>query len=801
MRLMLWDNVRFSVRSLAANPGFSLAAILALGIGIGLNATMFSVVDGILLKPLPFNEPDRIVQVRERFTKRGGEPIPITPGNFYDYRQQSQTADMVAFRSSPVSLLVPGSDPERYFSVQVAENWFRFFGIPILRGRDFSADDYRPGNDQAIIISYGLWTDRFAAANDIIGRQVNLNGRPRVIVGVAAPGFEYPGKAKLWSPLVLEGQERTRRDLHNLVALGRLKPGVAIEQARTEFTSLLNNMAQRFPQENSDKLSSITFLVEDSTGPVRPALVALLGAVGFVLAIACANVANLLLARGASRSQELAIRVSLGASRWHLISQLLTESFVLATAGGAVGLGLAWAGWWAFRKYAPPSLPRVDAVSFDSRVLLFGLAAILVTSLVFGLIPALRLSRVQAVKGSTRKTHYRDLLVVAQVAAALVLMTGAGLLIRSLYELSAVDLGFNPSNVISMRVTPLPSKYATSVERQIQFGRNLTARLKQVPGVEAVGLSTDLPLQGNPRFIMRIEGRPPVTVATAPIADYFTVTPGYYDAMKVQLKRGRIFSDTDQASSPLAVVVNEEFVKRHMPNEDPIGKRLEIGLSEPPNWRVIVGVVGNVKNVGVDKPTQVQVYGAFFQGPGVIPGMAPSFSVIGRTKGDPAAMAQDIRRAILEVDNSQPVWNIQTLTETVNTSLARERFTLFLMAVFAGIAFVLALIGLTGLMSYTVTQRTREIGIRMAIGARPAQVLWMIERQGLLLVGVGLAIGTVLSLALSRYLTTLLYATSPNDPLVFIGVSVIFLLTALVSGWLPARRAAMVHPAITLRAD
>lgn len=803
---MLWDSLRYSFRSLRRNPGFAIAAILALGVGIGSNAAMFSVVDGILLKPLPFAEPERIVQVREKLLKRSGDAIPLAAGNFYEYRDQAKTADLVAYRNSAFSLISPTSDPERYVGVQVTENWFRLFGVKLDRGREFSDDDFRPGQDHAVILSYGLWKDRFAGDEKIIGREINLNGRSRTVVGVAGADFEYPAKTKIWAPLVLEGFDKTRRDLHSLVGLGRLKPGVGIDRARTEFDALLGSMAAQFPDFNRDIQSHVTPLMQDITGPIRPALMALLGAVGFVLAIACANVANLLLARGATRRQEMAVRVSLGANRWNLVSQMLVESFVLASCGGALGIGLAYVGLQAFQRFAPKTLPRVDQVSLDGRVLLFALAAVLVTAVLFGVLPALRLSQVDPhgslkdrAKGSAG-TGFRNALVVAQVAAALVLMTGAGLLIRSLYELASVDLGFKPNHVITMRVTPLPSKYASSVEKQIQLGRDVVTRLRQTPGIEAAGLSTDLPLQGNARFIMRVEGAPMPTVATAPLADFFTVTPGYFESMGIALKRGRVFTDSDKVGAPLAVVVNEQFVKTHFPNVDPIGKRMEVGFSQPPNWRVIVGVVSNVRNLGVDKPSASQVYGAYYQGPGLLPG-APSFSVIGRAKGDAAEMAQIVRREILQVDNSQPVWNIQTMEETVNLSLGRERFTLMLMTIFAGVAFLLALIGLVGVMTYTVSQRTREIGIRMAVGARPLDVLLMIEKQGLALVATGIVLGTIVSLALAQSLSALLFATSATDPAVFAGVAVVFLLTGLLSGWLPARRAAAIDPAITLRAD
>lgn len=805
---MLLDHLKFAFRSLWSNPSYSIAAILALGIGIGLNTAMFSVVDGILLKPLPFAEPERLVQVRERVMSRGGDPFPLAPGNFYDYREQVKSASMIAFRTSPFSLSSKDADPERYFGVEVSEGWFPFFGVKVIRGRDFNADDYKPGNQRGVIISHGLWTERFASEANIVGKEIMLNGQPRVVLGVAAESFDYPGKARIWAPYAPQGNDRTRRDFHQLVAFARLKPGVPLEQAQAEFSQLLAAMVARFPDFNASKQSAVTPLLDDFTGPVRPALYALLGAVGFVLAIACANVANLLLARGAARQQELAVRASLGASRGNLIGQLLTESFVLAALGGALGIALAYAAFAAFRVYAPKNLPRVDHVAMDGRVLLFALAAVVVTAILFGLIPALRLSKIdlhtslkEKAKGSSGKTMFRNGLVVAQVAAAMVLMTGAGLLIRSLYTLTKVDLGFEASHLITMRVTPLPVKYAAQVEKQIQLGRDVVGKLKELPGLENAGISTDLPLQGNPRFIMRIEGKPPVTVATAPLADYFTVSPSYFETMRIPLRQGRQFSESDHANSPQVVMVNEEFVRVHFPGESPLGKRLEIGFSDPPQWREIVGVVANVKTQSLDKPTRVQVYGSYYQRPGIIPGVAPSISIIGRTKGEPEEMAQAMRRAVLNVDNAQPVWNIQTMQENVNTSLAKERFTLFLMAVFAGVAFLLAVIGLSGVMTYTVTQRTREIGIRMALGARPFDVLFMIEKQALVLVLVGIAIGTAGSLVLARSIATLLYSTSPYDPTTFVGMALLFLITALVSGLWPARRAAGIDPANTLRAD
>lgn len=806
-RNMFFDSLKYALRGLLRQPGFALAAILALALGIGMNTAMFSVVDGVLLKPLPLKEPDQLLLVRERSLKRLPEPIPLTPGNLFEYRENTKTTDLVASRIVPFALRGKDGEPERYIGAQVTENWFPFYGARIVAGRDFIADDFVVGKDDAVILSHGLWQERFAGAASAIGQMVELNGRPRKIVGVTQPGFEYPNKVRIWAPAALAGNDLTRRDLHAWQAVARLKPGVTLERARSEYASLLNGMISRFPDFNGEKQSVLTPLLEDLTGPIQPALLALLGAVAFVLAIACANVANLLLARGAGRQQEFAIRASLGASRWVLAGQLMTEALLLASIGGILGVGLAFAALRAMTLYAPKNLPRLDTVALDGRALLFSLAAVLLTGLLFGLLPALKLSKTalnQEMNERARSAgaaYFRRLLVVAQVAAALVLMTGAGLLIRSLFELSKVDLGFRPDHVITMRVSPLVTKYGGQIERQVQLGQSLVRNLKEIPGVASVGVSTDLPLLGNPRYIMRVEGKPAVTVAQAPLADFFVVTPDLFNTMGVDLKQGRFLTDADDLRSTKVVLVNEEFARVHFPGESPVGKRLEIGFSQPPNWREIVGVVKNVKNVGVDKPTRVQVYGAFWQGPAIIPGSAPAFNVVVRTQGDPAAMAQPIRRAVLATDSSQPVFQIQTMTEAVENSLARERFTLFLMTVFAGVAFLLAVLGLSGVMAYTVAQRTREIGIRMAIGARPWDVLMMVERQAMSMVGVGVGVGLIASLAVAKALSGLLYGVSPYDPLSFLAVVLVFFVAALVSGLIPALRASRINPVITLRAD
>lgn len=807
---MFGQNLRFAWRSLISNPGFAASAILALAVGIGLNTAMFSVVDGILIKPLTFREPDQLFVLREMVLRNSGpSPFPLTPGNFLDYRRTAQSADLVCYSLNPFALTAPDSAPERYAGVTVSEGWFRFYGAKIIAGRDFTSEDHTPGRDTGVIISEGLWRDRFAAAPDIAGRQVFLNGTPRQIVGVVEGRFDYPVKNRIWAPLAMDEKESARRDFHRLLTQGRLRPGYTISQARAEFSSLLANLAQQFPQSNSKKSIYLEPMAEDMTGKIKPALQALIGAVMFVLAIACANVANLILARSSVRRGELAVRAALGASRGALMGQLLTESMLLAALGGLLGLVLAVGAFFAFKYFAPTNLPRIDQVSIDGRVILYNLAAVVLTGLIFGVAPALRMSRVdlhgtlkERTRGGATRAQMRNLLVVGQVAIALMLMTGAGLLIRSLYNLTQVDLGFNPANLLSMNVTPLPAKYDDKTPQQVQFGQAILKNLTNVAGIRSAALTSGLPFLGNqPRYLIYVEGAPLATPATAPVIDYAAVSPAYFETMQIPLLAGRTFTDRDDLNAPPVVVVNEAFVKAHFSDGRAVGRRLDIGLGSPPEWREIVGVVKDVKTLNLDQVVRPQVYSPYFYDPSIVQSKASTFSVVVRSEGEPAVLASTVRQKILEADNAQPVWQVQTVTKAINDSLARERFTLFLMGVFALVAFVLAIIGLSGVMAYTVSQRTREIGIRLAIGAQPVEVLWMVLRHSLLLVGAGIIGGVVGSAIVTSSLRNLLYKTSPFDPLTFSGIAFVFLLTAAISGLIPARRAAQIDPAITLRSE
>ena len=804
---MILHDVRYALRMLRQHPGFTAAAVLALGLGIGANAAMFSVVDGVLLRPLPYPQPEQLVNIRSSMKRGNLREAPLSRGDFFDYLAQNKVfSGLAGFGMGSLGLTSATGDPERLAGSRITPGFFDVFRAKPLLGRVFTEGEFRAGHDAVVIISHALWQERFGSDPRILGQSITLDGRACSVIGVMAPGFAFPNTARLWVPGVLEGPDRMRRDMLSVLAVGRLKEGVTAETAQAQMSTVAGQLAKAYPEFNAEKSVVVTPMLEAAVAQTRPALLVLLGAVGLVLAIACANVANLLLARGAARQQEFAVRAALGAGRGALIRQLLSESLLLAALGGAAGWAIAYGLFRGLVWLAPAGLPRLDSLALDERALVFTVAITAVTGLLFGLVPALRLSKVNlqssmqdGARGSSGRGVVRGALVVVQMAAALILLTGAGLLMRTFVRLQEADLGFDPEHLLTMRVNPLDRKYGRSRPLQAQFARRIREELRALPGVKAVGITTDLPLLGGPQFIMRFEGRPPVTVANAPIAAFATVTPDFFGAMGIRLKRGRFFTGEDTVNRPMVAVINESLARRYFGDSDPLGKRLEIGFSDPPNWREIVGVVGDLKNLEVEKPALVQVYGAYDQMPGLFDGFAPALSITVRTAGDPAGVAAAARARVLAIDNGQPVYAIQTMDTVVANNVSQKRFALLLMACFAGIALLLAAIGLSGVMSYMVTQRTREIGIRMAVGAGPASVLWMIEQQALTLAGVGVAAGLAGAWLLGRWLETILYGVSPQDPLTFAGVALLLVLVAAGAAYLPARRATRIDPVRALR--
>jgi predicted permease len=800
-------DLRFALRTLRNNPGFTCAAVLALGLGIGANSAMFSVVNGVLLRPLPFPQSDRLANVWESEPKRNLPKMVAAPANYYDWRAQNQVfSRMGAFAQSTFNLASTEGEPERYLGASSDRGFFDALQVAPILGRIFTDEEDQPGRDGVIILSYGIWRSRFGGDPKIIGQTLTFDSKPRTVIGIMPQGFEYPGQSAMWAPLALDNETKAQRDLHRYRVIARLKDGVTLESARSEFQTIGSRLAAQYPDFDKDDSVLVNSILEDTVGPMRSALLVLLGAVTFVLLIACANVANLLLAKAAGRQREIAIRNSLGAGRGRLIRQMLTESMLLSIAGALLGLLLAYSAFHGLLSLAPADLPRLNQVGLDSTAVEFTLLISVLSGVLFGLAPAWQASRAdlnsllkEGSRSVSSRGGLRSALVVAQVAIALILLEGAGLLIRSFYEIAHVDPGFEPEHVMSMRLAPAASKYRGHDELKIQLVRGILRNVSHLPGVQMAAASTDVPLLGNPIYIMRFEGRAPVTPSQAPTANYFAVTPTYFDTMGMRIVRGRQISERDTKDTPPVAVVNQTLVDRYFPGQDPIGKRLEVGFDTPPNWREIVGVVADVKVAGLDQDSPVQVYAAYFQRPTFVDRLPSFLTVIARTASDPAALGGPMKAAILNVDRSQPVYSVQPMTAVVSDSISQRRFSLVLLAFFAGAALFLASLGLYGVMSYVVVQRTAEIGIRMALGAQRNQVLRLVERHGMTLVGTGLAIGATGSLLLTRLMRSLLFHVAPQDPWT-LGVGAA---TLIVVSWLacyvPARRAAGVDPLVALR--
>jgi len=791
----LWQDLRFGARLLLKQPGFTLIAILTLALGIGANTAIFSIVNAALLRPFPYKEPERLVILRERVSVGGGFS-PSYP-NFVDWRAQNTVFDAIsAVRQNESFNLTGAGEPERVPGRLVSAEFFSTLGIEPLLGRDFLAEEDSPGATPAAILSYGFWRRRFGNDPGIIGKQLTLNNQSFTVIGITPANFQFGDEADITVPIGLSAERfRLRGRDPGADVVARLKPNVSEQQAETELNLIAARLEQQFPETNKGRRARVTPLHEFFVGDVRQPLLILLGSVGLVLLIACANVANLLLVRTSARRKEMAVRVALGASRGAIIRQLLTESVLLAALGAALGILLALLGTSFITGHLPDGIPRLHEADVDAPVLVFTLAVSLLTGLLFGLAPALQVSRLNLNEGlkegergsSGRRQRLRSVLVVGEVALTLTLLIGAGLLIQSFRRVLQVDPGFKVQNLLTMRV---------SVNNPEQLQQNVL----NLPGVKSVAVSDGLPfgMANYPGFI--IEGRPGPDNRGAGLR--YTVSPDYFQTMGIELIKGRLFTTEDTRDSPQVIVIDEALAQRHFPNEDPIGKRLKQSLPNSPSYE-IVGIVRHVEHYRLDgQSPDAQFYTNFNQTPlQTLPNSVRRINLLTRTEGDPLSMASAVRGQVAALNKDQAVYNVRTMEQAVARSVAPRRFSMLLLTVFAVAALALASLGIYGLMSYAVAQRTREIGVRMALGAQSGNVLRLVIGQGMKLALAGVTLGMVASVALTRTMKNLLFGVSATDPATFAGVALLLTLVALLACWIPARRATRVDPLVALRCE
>jgi putative ABC transport system permease protein len=807
----LWQDLRQGARSLVKQPTFTIVAVITLAIGISANTAIFSVVHAVLLQSLPYPDADRLVMVWEtRRTNPSGQNV-INIGNFFDWKERNRVfEDMAAFRDTSV-ILTGGGEPEEIPSQVATTGLFNILGVSPILGRSFAPDDGKPGQPGVVVISYGLWQRRFGGDPRIIGRKLILNGAESTVIGVMPAGFNWgsnPGSlttenGKIWSPLQIDEQNRPRRG-RGAMAVARIKAGISLEQARAEMSAIHGQIEQQYPEFNAGWGVNLVPLREQFAGKIRLALLALLGAVGMVLLIACANVANLLLARAAARQREVAVRAALGANRGRIIRQLLTESLLLAGLGGLAGLTLAWWGADLLVSLAPPDLLNLTQVKLNAVVLGFTLGITLATGVIFGLAPAFEATRLnlsESLKeggksaGGMRAQRLRSSLVVLEVAMALVLLVGAGLLIRSFTRLQGIDPGFNARNILTMSVALPRSKYDND-QKRVNFFREAVAQMQALPGVESAGAVNSLPFASfHSGTSVDIEGRPILPVVQKLKTGVMVTDANYFRTMQIPLKRGRLFTDQEAAEMRHVVIINEAFAQRHFQNEDPLGKRVTIYMKDDNQPCEIIGIVGDSKHRGLDAGIGPMSYWPH-------PELASSgMTFVIRAKGDASAITSGARNVIRTLDPAQPVGDARSMESLIGSSMAVARFNTLLLTIFAVVAMLLAGVGIYGVMAYSVEQRSREIGVRMALGARASDVLRLVVGRGMTLALLGVAIGVAASFALTRLMETMLFNVSATDPLTFAGIPLLLALVALLACLIPARRATKVDPMVALRCD
>ncbi len=805
----LLQDLRYGARMLIKKPGFTVVAVLALALGIGANTAIFSVVNAVLLRPLAYKDPDRLVVVWSNNAREGNPRYPVAAANFVDFKEQNRSFDRLAAYLSftPNMTLAAATEPVQVTQSSVSPELFPLLGVEAMLGRTFSDEEAQVGKDQVVILSHGLWQRQFGGNENILGQKVTLDGVPYTVIGVMPQDFYFLYRnADLWIPLSFNTRFNPNFTITNraggaLGLIGRLKSDVSIEQARAEMDAIAARLSDQYPAVNSGIGVTLVSLDEQMTESVQTALLVLLAAVSFVLLVACANVATLLLARAASRQKEISIRAALGAGRIRLVRQLLTESVLLAALGGALGALLAVWGINLILALSPSEIPRQNEIGIDATVLVFTLGLSVLTGVIFGLVPALQLSKSdlheslkeggRSSAGTTRQ-GVRSALVISQVALTLVLLIGAGLLIRSFVRLMNVDPGFRTENLLVMGIA-VPTSMRSAPPQKIAYYKELFERIEAIPGVQSAGAATRLPLTARGVTTkLFIEGRA-VAPGEEPDIEFRRASSDYFSALGVPLIDGRYFTNEDNMQAPGVVIINQSAARRFWPNDTAIGKRVRTSPDPNFSWNTVVGVVGDVKHFGLDADARPEMYVAFNQAPPDSP-----FMVV-RTTSDPMNVAASVRAQVAAMNKDQPVNTIQTMEEVLAASVAGRRFNMLLLAMFAGLALLLAAVGIYGVISYSVAQRTQEIGIRMALGAQTRDVLAMVISQAARLALAGVAIGLIASFLLTRLMKSLLFNVSATDPVTFLAVSLLLMGLAFAASYIPARRATKVDPMIALR--
>ena len=799
--------LRYAIRQLLKSPGFTIASVVTLALGIGASTAIFSVLHAVLLGALPYRQAERLVAVWQLNLERQARD-KVTCADYADWKARNHVFEDLAYSmDEPYTLTDNTETPQSVVGFQFSTNLFSLLGAQPFLGRTFLPADGEPGKDHVLVLSHRLWEKRFASDRSVVGRSVRLNGEPYTIIGVMPPEFAHPGTfVDLWTPIALASNWFENRKLHVLHVVARLRPGVRLEQAQKEMDLLTGELARQYPDTNKNWGARLAPIRDLYTGNLREALWVLQAAVLLMLIIACANVANMMLAQASTREREVAIRLALGARRRHLFSQFLTQGLILASLGAAGGLLLAFWGVQILPQMFSTQLSRMPLPAhpsdwIDWPVLLFALTTAAVAGVVFGLMPAFRAPRlpqevlkagVRGPTGHALSVRLRSVLIVSQVALSLMLLAGSGLLIRSFLRLQKQSLGFQTDRVAASFLLLAPNRYLDG-NATTNFLEQVLSRLKAVPGVESAGAVSTLPLSGN-------DARRPFTIPGQPeeagrpnVARFRLVTPDYFQTMRIPLKRGRPFDERDRTGSAEVVLISEGLARRFWPNEDPVGKIITVPDMLTPAMRQIVGVVGDVRHYGLAEEAPIEIYRPFYQA------RWPFFTLVARASLDSVQLGNTLRQAVASVDKDQPIQSVRMMEELASDSVALRRASMVLLAIFAAVALLLAALGIYSVMSYTVARRTQEIGIRMALGAQSRDVLRLVTREAILLALAGVAFGLLGAFALTRFLGTLLYGVQPIDPVTFLGVSVLLIFVALLASYLPARRAAKVDPIVALR--